>query len=109
MKDLIFLATSIDSVRDFPADIKREAGYELHRVQLGEMPTDFKPMPTIGTSVVEIRLKDPSGIYRVIYTAKFADTVYVLHAFEKKTQQTAKADIDLAKNRLKQLIADLKD
>lgn len=107
MKDLIFLATSLDDVRAFPNEIKQEAGYELYRVQTGEMPSDFKIMSTIGNGVVEIRLKDSAGIYRVIYTAKFAETVYVLHAFEKKTQKTAKSDIDLAKTRLKQLIAEL--
>lgn len=107
MKDLIFLATSLDNVRAFPSEIKQEAGYELHRIQMGEMPSDFKMMPTIGNGVVEIRLKDSAGIYRVIYTAKFAEMVYVLHAFEKKTQKTAKSDINLAKSRLKQLIAEL--
>lgn len=107
MKEITFLATSLDDIRDFPDDVKKEAGYELHRVQVGEMPSDFKFMPTIGSSVVEIRLKDANGIYRVIYTAKFAEMVYVLHAFEKKTQKTAKSDLDLAKSRLKQLIAEL--
>lgn len=67
------------------------------------MPDDFKYMPTIGQGVVEIRLKDSQGIYRVIYTAKFAKTVYVLHAFVKKTQKTSQADIELAKARLKSI------
>lgn len=109
MKDIAFLGTSLDDIRDFPDDIKQDTGYQLHLVQMGEMPQDFKYMPSIGSSVVEIRLKDADGIYRVIYTAKFADVVYVLHAFTKKTQKTPQADINLAKSRLKALINDLKD
>ncbi|MBE9579837.1 type II toxin-antitoxin system RelE/ParE family toxin [Moraxella sp. K127] len=96
-----FLGTSLDDIREFPDDIKQDTGYQLHLVQNGQMPSDFKYMPTIGSGVVEIRLKDENGIYRVIYTAKFQDTVYVLHAFTKKTQKTSQADIELAKARLK--------
>ncbi len=109
MKDIEFLGTSLEDVRSFPDDIKQDTGYQLHKVQIGDMPDSYKPMSNIGSSVVEIRLKDSNGIYRVIYTAKFADTVYVLHAFTKKTQKTPQSDIDLAKSRLKSLIQDLKD
>lgn len=103
MKNIQFLATTLDDIRDFPDDIRQDTGYQLHKVQQGEMPDDFKYMPTIGQGVVEIRLKDSQGIYRVIYTAKFAETVYVLHAFVKKTQKTSQADIELAKARLKSI------
>lgn len=104
MKNIEFLGTSLDDLRCFPDEVKQDAGYQLHLVQMGEMPNDFKYMPTIGMSVVEIRLKDQNGIYRVIYTAKFADTIYVLHAFTKKTQKTAQSDLQIAKNRLKTLL-----
>lgn len=107
MKDIAFLGTSLDDIRSFPDEMKQDTGYQLHKVQMGEMPDDFKYMRSIGQGVVEIRLKDSNGIYRVIYTAKFADTVYVLHAFTKKTQKTPTADINLAKSRLKDLIQDL--
>lgn len=107
MKDIAFLGTSLDDIREFPDDIKQDTGYQLHLVQAGEMPTDFKYMPTIGQGVIEIRLKDENGIYRVVYTAKFANTVYVLHAFVKKTQKTSKADIALAKARLSDLMQEL--
>lgn len=109
MKDIDFLGTSLEDIRQFPDDIRQDTGYQLHRVQMGEMPNDFKYMPSIGSGVIEIRQKDESGIYRVVYTAKFDDCVYVLHAFVKKTQKTSKADIELAKARLKQLIQDLKN
>lgn len=103
MKEISFLATTLDDIREFPEDIRQDTGYQLHKVQCGRMPDDFKYMPAIGQGVVEIRLKDSQGIYRVIYTAKFADKVYVLHAFTKKTQKTSQADIQLAKTRLKML------
>ena len=72
-------------------------------MQRGEQPDDFKPMPTIGKGVEEIRVWDDTGTYRVIYTARLADAVYVLHAFQKKTQTTAKRDAELAKRRFTEL------
>ena len=99
IKPIEFLGDSLRSLREFPDDAKRDAGYQLDRVQHGLQPDDFKPMPTIGKGVEEIRVRDDSGTYRVIYTARLADAVYVLHAFQKKTQATSKRDIELAKQR----------
>jgi phage-related protein len=99
VKPIEFLGDSLHSLREFPDDAKRDAGYQLDRVQHGLQPDDFKPMPTIGKGVEEIRVRDDTGAYRVIYTARLADAVYVLHAFQKKTQATSKRDIDLAKQR----------
>jgi phage-related protein len=99
VKPIEFLGDSLRSLREFPDDAKRDAGYQLDRVQHGLQPDDFKPMPTIGKGVEEIRVRDDTGAYRVIYTARLADAVYVLHAFQKKTQATSKRDIDLAKQR----------
>jgi len=99
VKPIEFLGDSLRSLREFPDDAKRDAGYQLDRVQHGLQPDDFKPMPAIGKGVEEIRVRDDTGAYRVIYTARLADAVYVLHAFQKKTQATSKRDIDLAKQR----------
>jgi len=88
------------------SDARQDAGYQLDMVQRGLQPDDFKPMPTIGKGVEEIRIRDDSGIYRVIYTAKFADAVFVLHAFEKKTQRTSQRDIDVAKARFREMMRD---
>jgi phage-related protein len=99
VKPIEFLGDSLRSLREFPDDAKRDAGYQLDRVQHGLQPDDFKPMPTIGKGVEEIRVRDDTGAYRVIYTARLADAVYVLHAFQKKMQATSKRDIDLAKQR----------
>lgn len=90
-------------MREFPEGARHDAGFQLERVQRGEQPDDFKPMPGIGRGVEEIRVQDNSGIYRVVYTARLADAVYVLHAFQKKTQATTRRDIDLARARLAQL------
>jgi len=104
MKPVRFLGDSLERLRDFPEDARQDAGYQLDKVQRGKQPDDFKPMPSIGKGVEEIRLWDDSGTYRVIYTARLADAVFVLHAFQKKTQATSKRDIDIAKERFTQLI-----
>lgn len=109
MKRISFLGNSLENLRSFPSQVKQQAGYELHRVQNGMMPTDFKTMSNIGKGVVEIRLKDETGIFRVIYTAKISDVVYVLHSFQKKTQKTAKPDLELAKKRYQALTQELKN
>ena len=84
----------------------REAGcgLPLDKVQRGEQPDDFKPMPTIGKGVEELRVRDDSGAYRVVYTARLTAAVYVLHAFPKKTQVTSKHDIEVAKARYSELM-----
>jgi phage-related protein len=103
MKPIVFLGDSREQLRDFPESARKEAGVQLHKVQLGLDPSDWKPMPTVGQGVREIRISDEAGIFRVLYVAKLEDAVYVLHAFQKKTQQTADRDRDLAKDRFRQI------
>jgi phage-related protein len=102
-KPVTFHGDSLDRLRDFPQNARREAGYELHQVQKGANPTDWKPMPTVGAGVGEIRIRGASGAYREIYIAAFADAVHVLHAFQKKSQKTSLRDLDIASARLKEL------
>ena len=102
MKSIVFLGSSLDDLRGFPADARRQAGYQLDRVQRGLDPDDWRPMPSIGAGVRELRVRERAGAFRVIYVATFADAVYVLHAFQKKTRQTAKRDLDLAASRLRE-------
>jgi phage-related protein len=104
MKRLRFLGDSLICLREFPEDARHDAGYQLDKVQRGEQPDDFKPMPSIGKGVEEIRVRDDTGVYRVVYTARLVDAVYVLHAFQKRTQATAKRDIELAKKRFTELM-----
>ncbi|MDZ7856063.1 type II toxin-antitoxin system RelE/ParE family toxin [Sphaerotilus sp.] len=104
MKVLRFLGDSLKCVREFPMGARQDAGRQLDLVQRGSQPNDCKPMPSIGRGVEEIRVWDDHGTFRVIYTARLADAVYVLHAFQKKTQATSKRDIDTAKARYHQLM-----
>jgi phage-related protein len=101
-KTLRFIGSSLDDLKNFPAEARREAGFELDAVQRGQMPSDFKPMLTVGAGAYEIRLH-VLGEWRVMYVAKKADAVYVLHAFQKKTQKTRREDIDLAARRYQQI------
>ncbi|AWK15557.1 type II toxin-antitoxin system RelE/ParE family toxin (plasmid) [Candidatus Fukatsuia symbiotica] len=93
-KPIEFLDNSLDDLRDFPLTARREASYQLHQVQIGEEPDDWKPMSTIGQGVKEIRIRDIFGAFRIIYVAKFSDAIYVLHCFQKKTQKTSKKDVN---------------
>ncbi|MEW5982214.1 MAG: type II toxin-antitoxin system RelE/ParE family toxin [Acidobacteriota bacterium] len=103
-KPICWLGSSLDDVRAFPDDARRETGYELGRVQQGLMPTDWKPMATVGLGVYEIRVHTKRE-HRVFYIAKFGEAIYVLHAFEKRTRETPQVEIALAKNRLAELLA----
>ena len=103
MKSIQFLGDSLKRLRAFPSEARQDAGHQLYQVQRGERPDDFKPMPTIGRGVEEIRVWDETGTYRVIYTARRAEAVYVLHAFQKKTQTPSKRDLDIAKARFAQI------
>lgn len=106
MKPLRFLGDSNTRLRAFPADARQDAGFQLDSVQRGEQPADFKPMPSVGPGVEELRVRDDSGAYRVIYLARRREAVYVLHALQKKTQATARSDIELARKRFTLLDGD---
>jgi phage-related protein len=103
MRRVEFVGDSLAALRRFPESARKEAGVQLHKVQLGYDPSDWKPMVTVGPGVREIRIRDEVGAFRVLYVASIGNAVYVLHAFQKKTQQTAKRDIDLATSRLRQI------
>lgn len=109
MKPIEFVGRSLDELREFPVGARRECGYQLDRVQHGLEPVDWKPMPTVGSGVREIRVREQDGAFRVIYVAKLADRVYVLRCFHKRTQKTAKADLDLAGKRYKQILDEVQN
>lgn len=106
-KPVEFVGSSLDDLRAFPLTARREAGYQLDQVQNGHEPDDWKPMNTVGKGVKEIRIRDAAGAFRIIYVAKFADAVYVLHCFQKKTEKTSKADVELAAKRYRDLLKEL--
>jgi phage-related protein len=103
VKPVEFRGDSLSALRTFPQSARREAGFQLDLIQRGLEPEDWKPMTTVGQGVREIRIRDRHGAFRVIYVAKFADAIYVLHCFQKKTQKTNSADIELATRRYKEL------
>jgi len=103
MKDLKFVGSSLDDLKAFPELARKRIGYELHLIQTGQDPTDWKPMSSVGKGVREIRVK-LEGAFRVMYVTNIGDKVYVLHAFQKKSQQTSQKDIALTQQRLKSVL-----
>lgn len=108
MKPITFWGDSLNCLRDFPEDVRHDAGFQLDKVQCVQQPDDFKPMPSIGKGVEELRIWDDSSTYRIVYLARLSDAVYVLHAFQKTTQATARRDIELASKRYNELIRGIK-
>ena len=107
MKPVEFRGTALNNLRGFPQSAMRDAGYQLDKVQHGLPPDDAKALPSVGAGVVELRIWDEAGAFRVMYIAKLEDAVYVLHCFQKKTQQTAGRDIELARRRFKELLKEI--
>jgi phage-related protein len=103
MKQVIWMGSSKEDLRDFPEEARRQVGYQLEHVQEGVNPDDWKPMPAVGSGVREIRVRESSGAFRCIYLATRPEGVYVLHCFQKKTQKTSQQDLDLARRRFKSL------
>ncbi|MBI3523834.1 MAG: type II toxin-antitoxin system RelE/ParE family toxin [Betaproteobacteria bacterium] len=106
-KPLVWIGNSLGAVKSFPPVARREAGHQLGIVQDGKEPADWKPMETVGAGVKEIRIHAENS-YRVLYVAKLAEAVYVLHGFEKKTKRTPKTDIDVANKRYRDLLNERK-
>ena len=100
MKRLQFLGDSKKAIQSFPRAAQRKIGFELLQIETGGSPADWKPMSSIGAGVEEIRIWVESGTFRVVYLARRPEAVYVLHAFQKKTQATAKSDLEMARKRL---------
>jgi len=100
-KPLSWLGSSRDDLRAFPDDARQHIGHEIHRLQVGLWPTNCSPLKVVGAGVYEIRVSDDGRAFRTIFVAKFEEAIYILHAFEKKTQQTPRSEIELAKQRYK--------
>jgi len=107
MKLVAWLGDSRVAIKEFTPVARQRLGRQLARVQDGLEPEDWKPMPSVGIGVREIRVRE-RGAYRLIYVAKFSESIYVLHAFEKKSQKTPKPDIELARSRFRALINERK-
>ena len=101
-KPLIWVGTSLDDVRKFPAEARRIIGHQLHRIQQGVSPHDWKSMASVLPGVYELRVRTRVD-NRVFYIAKFEEAVYVLHAFQKRGRRTRRSDLALARERLVQV------
>ena len=100
---ITFLGDSLKQISAFPDEAKKEAGYNLFRIQQGLFPVDFKLMKSIGPGTYEIRVRNNDGSFRVFYVSNCPEAIYVLHAFQKKTRKTSSKDIDLGKERYKKI------
>ena len=96
------MGSAKDDLSAFPKSARVRVGHELFMVQVGREPDDWKPMTSVGPGACEIRVRDQAGAFRVIYVARFEDAIYVLHAFQKKSQKTSRADLKLAKERYRE-------
>ncbi|MDA7021313.1 type II toxin-antitoxin system RelE/ParE family toxin [Pseudomonas fragi] len=103
MKEIMWVGSSLQDLRDFPEVPRRRAGFQLELLQEGEEPDDFKPMKSVGKGVQEIRIACDDGAFRVFYVVNRPEAIYVLHAFRKTTQKTEKRDLDLGRTRYKSL------
>jgi len=106
-KPIDWRGSSFKDIKDdgiFSADARREAGHQLNLVQMGLDPDDWKPFEEVGAGTKEIRINLDDGLFRVMYVAKFAEAVYVLHCFKKKSRVTSKQDKEIATSRYKAVI-----
>lgn len=103
-KEILWAGSSYEDLQAFPKEARHKAGFQLGKVQLGSEPDDWKPFDDVGSGVKEIRIRDISGIYRVMYVAKFEEAIYVLHCFQKKTETTSKQDKEIAIDRYRAVI-----
>lgn len=104
LKAIRWLGDSLNELRTWPKSATEDAGQELLSVQRGRDPSDWKPLPSIGVGVREIRVAQSESQYRVIYIAKFPEAIFVLHAFEKKTRRMPIRDMEIAKKQYKSLL-----
>ena len=112
LKEVVWIGSSLQDLREFPDEAQRSIGYALFEVQLGETPTSAKPFKVGkggGTGVMEIVEDFDTDTYRAVYTVRFREVVYVLHCFLKKSRhgiETPRHDVELIKARLKWAEAD---
>lgn len=108
-KEIRWVGSAYDDLLAFPQEPRREAGFQLGKIQAGLEPADWKPFNELGAGTNEIRIKDASGAYRVMYVAKFEEAIYVLHCFQKKTPTTSKQDKVIAEARYRAVVSARKE
>lgn len=104
IKEIRWIGSSYDDLVKFPDEPRRDAGFQLSKIQAGLDPDDWKPFDDVGAGTREIRIRDMGSIFRVMYVAKFEEAVYVLHCFRKKVQATSKRDKDIVAARYRAVL-----
>jgi phage-related protein len=104
-KEIRWVGSAYEDLLGFPDDARRQAGFQLGKVQAGVEPDDWKPFDGVGAGTREIRIRDESGAFRVMYVAKFEEALYVLHCFQKRTQATSRKDKDIAETRYRAVVS----
>lgn len=107
-KEIRWAGSSYQDILKFPTEPRKEAGFQLGKVQAGLEPDNWKPFDDVGAGTKEIPIRDAAGIYRVMYVAKFEEAIYILHCFQKKTEATTKHDKEIAAARYRAIINDRK-
>ena len=107
-KPIGWIGSSLEDLREFPEAARKQAGQELRKLQRGEMPNDWRPFAEVGEGVSEIRIDCVDGWFRVIYVAKFAEGIYVLHSFQKSSRRTSRHDVTIAKMRYRAVVRERK-
>ena len=108
-KPIRWMGSSLENLRGFPEEARREAGADLRRVQRGDDPLDWKTFEQIGSGTREIRIRSIDGAFRVLYVAKFDEAVYVLHCFDKKSRKTSPRDVAMGKRRYNAMLQERRD
>ena len=107
--EVVWEGDSLEVLRSFPKEIRKELGADIQRLQFGKRPLDYRPMKSIGQGVFELRGRDQNGWYRVVYLSRVDDRVYMLHSFVKKSAKTSRKDLSIAEARLKSVRAKLRE
>lgn len=92
---------SRQALQEFPDGVRQNLGFQLWLLQQGERPTDYRPLPSVGAGIFELRDQDERAWYRVVYLSRINDVIYVLHCFEKKSREMPRKDFEKARQRLK--------
>ena len=98
---VVWEGDSREVLQAFPEEVRQNLGFQLWQLQQGERPGDYRPLPSIGTGVFELRDQDERAWYRVVYLSRINDVIYVLHCFEKKSREMPRKEFEKAKQRLK--------
>ncbi len=98
---VVWEGDSREVLQAFPEDVRQNLGFQLWQLQQGERPSDYRPLPSIGTGVFELCDEDERAWYRVVYLSRVNDVIYVLDCSEKKSREMPRKELERAKQRLK--------